>query len=1108
MKLTAGLILFTVITVTAGTTYSQTARLNLKMRNASLVDIFREIERTSNFGFFFKDEEINLAKRQNINLSGATIDEILHKVLNGNYSYRILDRNIVITRLQSSSQPQGKRITGKVTDKEGKPLLGVSVVVRGTTNGVMTDEEGGFSIANVPANATLLISFVGMKSLNVSVAGKNRIAVSLEEENIGLNEVVAIGYGTVKKQNITGSVSAIKSDALKDRNIQSLGEGLAGQLAGVQAQQSSGRPGAELDIRIRGLGTINASNAPLYVLDGIPLGSSIKDLNPNDVASIEVLKDAASCAIYGARGSSGVVLITTKQGKRGKTPTFDFTANYGIQKVDKIIDMMNSTEYAAYNIWNKSETYLRAGGSLSTAVTSRPSAYQYPDSYLTPSSLVNTNWQKEIYRTAPMQSYQLSASGGSDIGTYLISGSYMKQDGIEMETDYQRANFRMNTTLNVGDFLKFGMNIAPSFSKENNPDSEGKESALHHAINMSPTVPTNMNTQEWGWTPSASAWTNPAEEMREVHDETLYNKVLTDVWGELAILKNLKLKSQYGYNFAESRYSYFKPLNVNGGQASYGLSTVSDNYAWSLQNTLNYTAKISSLVDVNLLLGQSMEGVHSYNSSLQASGYPNDLIYTTNVASTPQTAYSAEAKTALSSYFGRADFNILDKYLLSVNMRRDGSSNFGTNTKWGNFPSASLGWKINKEEFLKDVNWLDLLKFRASIGKTGNNSIGNYSSISLLSVTNYNLNGTVVSGLSPYTSANPDLGWETKVSKDIGIDASFFKNRIQTNLDFYIENTKDMLLNVPVSYMTGYSSMTENLGKVQNKGVEFEVTTHNLEGNFNWSTSFNISKNINKVKALGEDNAPIISYGYGKTAYITEVGHAIGSYYMYKTNGILTAADIAKGTPKAAGQEEGNLKIVDVTKDGKIDANDMTIVGSNQPDFTWGITNRFAYKGFDLSVLVQGSQGGSVFLLGARHYDTGSSGVGQFARWVRCYKVSDAASTYATSVAKTDISWDGSTPNPFGNNMPYNDTWIYDATFIRIKSLTFGYTIPMNLCQKIHCKGARIYFQGDNLFTWNNYPGATPETNTYYGNDATRPGTDYATYPLARKYSFGINLTF
>jgi len=1126
MRMILFIMILSVAQIFAVDSYSQNAKISLDIYNQPVKSVLVAIQNQSEFSFMFNSKIVDVERKVDIQVKNEKISQVLNELFNGtDVNYTVVDRQIVLFPSKILEDQQfTKTVTGKINDISGLPISGVTIMVKGTERGVISTSDGFFSIS-LPSDAkTLTFSFIGMKTQEIQIEGKSTLNIVMRDESVSLDEIVAVGYGSVKKQDLTGAISTLKSDGLTQRVITSVGEGFAGQLAGVQAQQSSGKPGAELTIKIRGIGTINASNNPLYVLDGVPCGDNMKDINPNDIASVEILKDAASTAIYGARGSSGVVLITTKQGGNRK-PTFDFAMNYGLQQVDNVIRMMNTEEYIAYNIWSKNEAYVRAGGKMSDPVTSRPSAYQYPTSWSNPELLANTNWQNEIYRIAPMQTYQLTASGGSDVGSYLVSGAYMDQIGVMKNTGYQRINLRVNTSLNVSQYIKLGMNLAPSFSTENNPDSEGKDTALHHAIFMPPMVTTNQNTEEWGYNP-VSALPNPLERLKETVDETRVNRVLTNVWGEISIKENLKFKSQYGYNFQESKNSHFRPSNVNNGIATYGTFYSNDQYNWSIQNTFTYTPNISSFFNMDMLIGQSMEGSKFYYSNGKASGYPNALVYTLNVASTAQVASTSQFESAMSSFFGRVSFNAKNRYLLTVNMRRDGSSNFGKETKWGWFPSVSVGWKIDRENFMQNsANWLDLLKLRLSIGKTGNNSIGYYNSISSLSTANYNLNGTVVSGLAPSSLGNANLGWETKISKDFGLDFGVLKGKVQANIDYYIDDTKDMLQNVPVSYLTGYSSVLQNVGKVQNRGWEFEITTHNFDGKFKWTTSFNISKNTNEVKELGNGNAPIIGTIYSSSAgsTITQVGRPISCYYLYKTDGVLTDKDFDVNgkalVPIQNGMEKGNFKIVDVTKDGKIDANDRTDLGTNLPDFIWGLSNHFTYKNFDLNILLQGSEGGKLFFLGTRSFDYGAQGTNQFVRWVNCYKTERTPSTLPTT--NVNMSWDGKTPNFYGLNLSGNDTWLYDASFFRIKSVNFGYNLPKNFCSKLHLIEGKIFVVCDNLFTWNHYPGSSPETNSYgdrtdvntgtkvdNGSPTPNLGVDYTTYPISRKYSMGIKLTF
>ncbi|MCX6222686.1 MAG: TonB-dependent receptor [Bacteroidia bacterium] len=1121
MKLTLFFLMTSALGLFATRSYSQNTRVTLDLKSVTVKEALKAIENTSEFFFIYNNELINVDRKIDINVKDQKISDILSKLFDGeNVEITVIDRKIVLAPVFMGEQQPTKKITGKVTDQSGASLPGVTVMVKGTTNGSITDANGKYSLANIPENGTLKFSFVGMRTQEIAIGNKTSINVSLADESIGLDEVVAVGYGTVKKQNLTGSVSRITSDALQERAITTLGEGFVGKLAGVYASQpKGGAPGAELNIKIRGIHSIDASNNPLYVIDGIPT-SNMQDFNPNDVASIEVLKDASSGAIYGARGAGGVVLITTKTGKIGK-PTFNLNVSQGFQQVEKYMDVMNRDTWLAWITWARNQAWLDEGGSMKDPMSARGQYMQIPIAWLTPESLPDNDWQRAVLQNAPLQNYQLTASGGGDMGTFLISGSYMDQDGLEIATKYKRATFRLNTTLNVGQHLKLGMNIAPSYSTSNlaGQNIQGVNTTM---INMPPIVPWKSQTQEWGYAPgTGSNGRNPIETLKQSIQENKNNKILTNVWGELSLSKSLSFKSQYSYDFQEARSTNFLPANLNKGANPTGSVSSSADYRWSLQNTLSYSPKFSTLFDLNLLLGQSVEEAKNYFVKATATGFPNDLVYTLNVASTPVAAsgYSGttsyESKNSMFSLFGRLTLSAKDKYLLTANIRRDGSSKFGSDKKWGWFPSASIGWKINREEFMKSAGWIDLLKLRLLYGKAGNDNIGDYESIALLGISNYNLNGAVVNGLAPTTFSNADLGWETKISKGIGLDLIILKNKLEANLDYYIDDTKDMLLNAPLPGISGYTSVRQNLGAVQNRGWEFELTSHNLEGRLSWTTSFNISRNVNEVKKLGIDNAPIITYYAGASTNITMVGEPIGSYYMYKTNGLLLDKDFDSSgkalVPIAAGQLKGNIKGVDINGDGKITTADYTIVGNNQPDFFWGLTNRFSYKNFDMSILLQGSQGGKIFFAGARHMDEGDnwdSGFNLLSHWARQWKppVTPGENPYPQNT-KVDLSWDGVTPYAVGNNLHHNDTWVYDASYIRINNITIGYNLPKDLCQRVGIGQARIYIMGDNIYSRNHYPGMTPESNTY-GNQTTNQGIDYGTYPVARKYSVGINVTF
>lgn len=1023
------------------------------------------------------------------------------------------------------------KVTGIVTDPSGEPVIGANVLVKETSMGAITDLDGHFTV-NAPENGSLVVSYIGYLTKTIKISGKNNIKVVLSEDSKALDEVIVIGYGSVKKQNLTSSVSKMTDEAVKERPVATLGEALAGNLAGVRAQSTSGVPGEELQIRIRGVNTINGSSDPLYVIDGVPY-ESMSDINPADVASIQVLKDASATSIYGARGANGVILIETKQGSDKPAVTFD--GFYGLQDPEKYVSMMDAKEWLAFNIWKRNNDHLRSGGSMSDPMSARADANKIPDSWLDP-DLVTTDWQKAITQVAPVQSYQLSASGKHKMGTIYFSGGYYDQKGIIKETYYNRINFRLNGTLNLSDYLKVGANISASRSKQDNKEAQGKETVIQHALMQAPIVKLDEATRDWGYPDlGITVYPNPLERLKETLDQTVQNKAAASAWAEITFMKGLVFKSQYNYSYDGRVYEYYVPGNVtyNNNNVTLGKSNSQSNNSWSIQNTLTYDALYGNKHALNVMLGQSADATDKYRIDGEATGWPLENIPTLNVATLAKRASTEKYQVRTVSFFGRVSYNYKEKYLLNATVRNDGSSRFGANNRWGWFPSFSAGWKLNEESFLSSVKWISLLKLRASWGKSGNDRIGYYDYLSVLTTDNSAYGNTLQAGMAPKNLKNEDLKWESTASLDFGLDFSAFNNRLQFNFDYYINKTDNLLFNLPIVMTSGYDRIRTNLGSIQNKGWELDITSHNLTGTFKWSTSLNLSGNQNKVLDMGGIDSFTDSMWDGK--FITRVGGPVSQFYCYRTNGILTADDFEKkadGTPDEnkplvpvyKGQRIGNVKMVDqptkmvdgkLVGDGVITEDDLVPYGNNIPDVIYGITNRFSYKNFELSVLIQGQIGGDVMFLGQRSLDYGSPGVNQFSHWVRCWKP-DYQAVYGDRGDPTpyylgvDMSWDGTTPNIYNRNSTYennSDLRIYDTTYLRIKNITLSYTLPNDLLKKSFLKKAKVYVSLDNVATFDNYPGVSPETNSY-GNSTTRAGVDYSTYPMSRKYTLGVNLVF
>lgn len=1021
-------------------------------------------------------------------------------------------------------------LTGLVVDTNGEPIIGANIVVKGTQTGTITDVDGRFSL-QAPARSTLVVSYIGFLTRTVSTTGKT-LKIVLSEDSKALDEVVVIGYGSVKKQNLISSVSRMTDEAVQERPIATLGEALAGNLAGVRAQSTSGIPGEELQIRIRGINTINGSSDPLYVIDGVPY-DNMSGLNPADVASIQVLKDASATSIYGARGANGVILIETKRGEG--TPTVTLDAFYGLQDPEKFVSMMDAKEWLAFNIWKRNNDHLRSGGSMDDPMSARADENKIPDEWLNP-DLATTDWQKAITRTAPVQSYQASASGQSKWGSIYFSGGYYDQKGVIKETYYNRINFRLNGTLNISDHIRVGLSIAPSRSKQDNKEAQGKETIIQHALMQAPIVQLDEATRDWGFPNlGIKVYPNPLERLKETTDKTTQTKLQTSAWLELTLAKGLVFKSQYSYNYDGKVYEYFIPGNVtyNNNNVTVGKSYAYSNDGWSIQNTLTYDATFGRIHELNVLVGQSADAADKYRIDAEATGWPLETISTLNVATLATKASTEKYQIRTASFFGRINYNLKDRYLFHASLRGDGSSRFGNNNRWGVFPAFSAGWKINEESFLRSADWLSLLKLRVSWGKSGNDRIGYYDYLSVLTKDNAAFGNVLQAGMAPKNIGNKDLKWESTASLDFGFDFSAFRNRLQLNFDYYINKTENLLFNLPTLLTSGYENIRTNLGSIQNKGWELDITTHNLTGDFKWSTTLNLSGNKNKVLDMGGIESFTDAMWDGK--FITRVGGPVSQFYCYRTNGVLTADDFEKnedGTPNEnkplvavyPGQRMGNVKMVDQpTKlvdgqwvgDGVINEDDLVPYGNNIPDVIYGMTNRFSYKGFELSVLLQGQIGGDVMFLGQRSLDYGKPGDNQFSHWVRCWKP-DYATIYGDRGDPTpyflgvDMSWDGKTPNIYNRNSTYennSDLRIYDTSYLRIKNITLSYTLPGSLLQKTFLKRAKVYVSLDNVATFDNYPGVSPETNSY-GNTTTRAGVDYSTYPMSRKYTLGVNLVF
>jgi TonB-linked SusC/RagA family outer membrane protein len=1032
-------------------------------------------------------------------------------------------------------------ITGIVTDgANGDVLAGTTIQVKGTNVGATTDSQGKYQI-NLPATGnTLVFSFIGYQPLEIVVGNRSVVNAQLNGTDNALSEVVVVGYGVQNRRDITTAIGSVKAKDLAGQPVASFDQALAAKIAGVQVSQTSGAPGAALSVRVRGTGSISAGNDPLYVIDGIPLSRDTKfatgstntqfpdnpinvlsTINTDDIESIEVLKDASAAAIYGSRGSNGVVLLTTKRGKEGKT-VVNYDSYVGVQQVSKKIDLLDAYQYAQLSNEAKNNAYLDRNptgkpidsNAIRTAGIGAPSTLIQPEivPYLSgQAGLPSTDWQDAIFRSATIQNHTLSISGGKDNVKFYVSGNYMNQRGVVISSGFKRYSTRANVEIKSGK-LTAGVNFNPTYSYHDLVKAEGPylgEGVVGLALQSAPVFSVynadgtyNFGNNGWGY--GATSILNPVAIANQVSDKLSQLRVLGNVYAQYAITKDLSYRLSLGTDVNSFQRDYYRPSTLEirdrkGPSTPTGFSRAQNFVNWLVENTLNYNHSFG-LHTVSALAGFSSQKDRRVSNELTATNFPNDLVYTLN-AGQVSSGSSDIQEWSLLSYIGRVQYDYNGKYLLSAAVRADGSSRFGRNNRYGYFPSVSAGWNLSQEAFLKSVSWLSDLKLRASYGLTGNFQIPNYGSISLLNYQNYILgNETIVSGLAPGNSANDKLRWEKTAMFDIGFDASFLRNKLNLTVDYYNSNTSDLLLNVPVPRSSGFSTELQNIGKVNNQGIELTLGTRQTFGRFRWEASANIAANRNKVIALGPSGDPIIvAGGVAGAQFITQIGHPIGEYYTMINDGVFKNQAEIDAYPHTTTTRPGDFKFRDNNGDGKIDfSSDRAVTGSYFPKYTFGFTNNFAYRGFDLSFALQGVQGHKILNLLRRYvYNLEGNGnlfVGALNRWQSVDNPGNGLVNRANRLAS-------------GSNGEISTWHIEDGSYVRVRNITLGYALPTALLQKLNVSRARLYVTAQNPFTFTKYLGFNPEVNSR-PDSALSSGEDYGTYPLPRTTSVGLNLSF
>lgn len=1158
MKLTTVLLLITLVSASANV-FSQTGELNLKALGITVKDVLREIEDQTDYFFMYNDRKIDVQRRVNIEFSNTKIENVLQSLFEGTpVSYIIKDRQIVLyteEAARSNSSPTFvqqaiRSVSGKVTSKDGYPIPGVTVVVKGTNTGTITTAEGTYRLTNLPGNAILLFSFVGMKGQEIPV-DRDVINIVLEEETIGLEEVVAIGYGTVKKKDLTGSVVSVQGEDLRTIPVASPAEAITGKLAGVQVLTTEGSPDAEVRIRVRGGGSITQDNSPLYVVDGFPV-RSITDIAPSDIQSVDVLKDASSTAIYGSRGANGVIIITTKTGKKGKV-SVSYNSYFGFKRIAKKLDVLEPEDYIK---WQYEHAVLDNTDGDITSYTDYFGAFQDMDQY---AGMKGNNWQELVYgRTGEVFNHDLSIRGGDEKFSYSMNYAHINEKAIMIGSDFKRDNVSLKLNHQPNDKVQLSFSFRYSDTEidgggtnEQNEKSSA-DSRLKHVVTYSP-VPLNGLTTDDTDEAIASYLINPVTYINDndrLQERKNYNMAGSFSW---EIFKNFLVRTEVGVdndNNNDNRFygttTYYvknAPTAENQGKPALIMSDKKqENFRNT--NTLSYDFKdlLSEDHNLKILAGQEMIKTEIQEFTSTIHGFPAlftfDQTLKLSSQGKPQSSnndYSPDDK--LLSFFGRLNYDFKSKYLLSATFRADGSSKFSKGNRWGYFPSAAAAWRISEESFMKgSSNWLDDLKLRLSYGTAGNNNIptGQITQ-SFISGTSTWINGFESYWSAAKQMANPDLKWETTYTRNIGLDFTLFNSRLNGTVETYLNTTEDLLIEFPVAG-TGYDTQYRNMGKTRNKGLELTLNWQAIsKKDAGLSFSFNIGFNRNKIKTLGimEDFGK--ETGWASTEIPADFwiakGGSVGQMYGFVTDGRYEVSDfdgydaesetwilkdgVAEAPDYIGTATPGRLKLKNLTgDDNKVTVDDRTIIGNANPKHTGGLTINGRLYGFDLTAVFYWSYGNDIYNANKIEYTTSTERyqyrnfidmMEDGKRWVNIdpatgLLVTDPA-TLAAMNANTTM-W-----SPYMKKYVFSDWAVEDGSFLRLSTLTLGYNVPSNLMQKLNIQNLRFYVTGYNVFVLTNYSGFDPEVSNRRKTPLT-PGVDYSAYPRSRQLVFGVNVNF
>ncbi len=1113
IKLTFVLLITALLQVSSAASYSQT--VSIKFKNAKLETVLKEIGTQTGYDLVYITPLINEAKPVSIHVNNASLRDVLEKSFsNQSLTYTISNNTIIVQRKSTNLLPvplidikgltekaPPTEIKGQVTDAKGEALIGVSIKVKGTAIGVSSDVSGRYSITVPDGSTVLVFTYVGYTTKEVSISGRTSLNVQLEQSSESLQEVVVVGYGTQKKSDLTGSVVSVTSKDIKDQAFSNINQALQGKVAGVSFTSTSGDPGEGVNVRIRGLNTFGGSG-PLYVVDGMPMeAADINTINPNDIESTTVLKDGSAAAIYGSRSANGVILLTTKSGAN-RAPSISFNSYYGIQSFNKFIPLLNSQQMA--DVINEAHV----NGNF----------YPLQPAMNDPNNLkTNTDWQDAAINPAPIQDHSLTVSGGTPDAKYSISGGVFDQESVLAFRTYKRYYSRVKTEFKIGK-LTIGQSLIASKDEGLNLNF-GNNLDLAYMMGAAPTMPIydpNNNSGYAGPQPATTGVNNRdnilgRRDMNRAY--TFNNKIIGSAYASFKILPDLEYKLNGGLNMGQRRFKNYVPqfqMNNRGSNTRSLNTSLNESYEYLVENTLTYNKVIKENYRINLLGGFTQQNYFGNGINGSRRDFPSNDIQVLSAGTGVFTVGGTENEWALRSFLGRANITLFDRYLITATIRRDGSSRFGASNRYGNFPSLAVGWNIDQENFLKDSKLISGLKVRASWGQLGNQDIGNYSNQTVVSTNARYFFGAdqlapaaVVNNLG-----NPNLRWEKTTQSNIGVDLSLLQNKIYFTADYWIKDTDGILVRTPISTVTGFARDAgpfQNAAQLQNKGMEFLLGYRGGSGELKYGVSGNLSTVRNKVISLGTGTSIINlveNVYYSGTFVRTMPGLPMSHFYGHINDGIFQTQAEINAHPTQVGAKPGDRRFKDINGDGKVDANDRTNIGDPWPDFDYGFAADASWKGFDINMSFYGTSGKQLYDAQGVYLETMQGEWNNKTTVLNRWKGPGTSNTLPRAVR-------GDTNQ---NNRGQSD-YVLDADFLRMQNFQIGYTLPQSIIKRVGARNARIYFNGQNLFTITKYPNYNADTlgGVGFNDDSMSPlgfGVDTGSTPIPSVYSFGVNLTF